>query len=700
PLPGARSGTLAMKVAVVAGPVRRFLAGRPAYGIREVLAGATLDRLAATEQQAGAGEVVLDAETAQTLAGQIAVTEWRAGHYAVLGAVTEPAAPQPWPALPAGVPTAEQARAWLLPPIYERLRTAPGEFLADLRPAVALFLRFGTLDYDGDPASGRTLDAFICHVQEILARYEGFLLQLTIGEKGSYFYAVFGAPLAHADDPLRAVAAARELQAPFPGLGPVQIGISSGRMCAGPYGSAAQRTYGVLGDEVNVAARLMAQAPPGGILVSGHVADAVDGRFRLTAQGTIPVRGRQRPVPVALVTDLAPPAAAESRVGGAGAPTALVGRAREYTWLAAQVAAVAAGAPGRLVIVAGDAGVGKSRLLAEVRREAARQGLQVLNGAGDAIEHTVPYHAWRGIFSAILGLDQIPAPAGRRAVIQAQGAADPWLARNLPLLNPVLGLDLPETPFTAALDGEARGQHTRALLLHLLATATQRAPALLILEDAHWFDSASWALALAAGTAGPGGRPPFFLLLATRPLDPPPAEYRQLLAMPQAQIFPLQPLDRHEIGELVCARLGVRALPAPVAALIAQKAEGNPFFSEELAYALRDTGLIQIVAGECRIAPGAGDLATLDFPDTIGGVITSRIDRLLPAQQLTLKVASVIGRVFALRTLDGIDPRPRDIPQLAGDLAALTQLDLTQLDSTDSDPAYLFKHIITQEVAY
>ena len=150
-------------------------------------------------------------------------------------------------------------------------------------------------------------------------------------------------------------------------------------------------------------------------------------------------------------------------------------------------------------------------------------------------------------------------------------------------------------------------------------------PLLLVLDDAHWFDSASWALARQVVARVR----PLLLVLATRPLvEPLPDDYRRLRQDPATECLRLEPLGRHDVIALVCDRLGVRRLPEPVAALIEERAQGNPFFSEELAYALRDAGLIRITDGSCTIAPGAGDLSTVSLPDTVQGVVAGRIDRL------------------------------------------------------------------------
>ena len=159
--------------------------------------------------------------------------------------------------------TEDQKRAWLLPPVYQRLHSGRGEFLAELRPAVALFVRFTGISYDEDPQAPSNLNTFIIEVERILARLEGSLIQLTIGDKGSYLYAAFGAPIAHEDDPARGAMAALEIRAAASRLDyhlDVQIGITLGRMRTGAYGSATRRTYGVLGDAVNLSARLMSHA--------------------------------------------------------------------------------------------------------------------------------------------------------------------------------------------------------------------------------------------------------------------------------------------------------------------------------------------------------------------------------------------------------------------------------------------------------
>jgi len=705
--PGGSLFRISIKVAVTTGPARRFVVGQPAVQVLDVLAGAILDRLAAAEHQTQQGEVVVSAETLLPFAGQAVVGDWRSDaageRVAVIAGLNQPVQSTPWPA---NIDVdGDAARDWVLAPVYERLHSGQGQFLAELRPAVALFLRFSGIDYEQDDAAGAKLDAYIRWVQHVVARYDGALLQLTMGDKGSYMYVVYGAPIAHEDDSARAVSAALELRTPPAELNyirDIQIGLSRGRMRVGDYGAPTQRTYGVLGFDVNVAARLMMKAQPGQILATQRIARAVEAEFDFQElEEPLILKGVSEPLKVLEVLDRRRETAAHSPKRRS--PISMVGRAEERAALAAQLRALLNGQGGCL-IVEGEAGMGKSRLLADLLEQAQAASVRVLAGEADAIDRSRPYHAWRPIFARLFDLDPSLDDANSDACRTWRADALTRLMKTnadhadlAPLLNVVLPLDLPENELTIQMAGEVRAANTHKLMLSVLQEAAEASPLLLVLDDAHWLDSASWTLARLVSR----DIHPVLLLLATRPLpQPPPADYTYLVGAAGASLIRLGTLSAADIDRLICQRLGVTGLPQPVADLIRQKAEGHPFFSEELAYALRDTGLIRIVDGECQLAPGVRDLSALDFPDTIQGVITSRIDHLAPQQQLALKVASIIGRIFAFRVLRDVHPVETDRPRLRDSLSTLERLDITPLEAPEPDLTYIFKHIITQEVAY
>ncbi|MCP4363424.1 MAG: AAA family ATPase [Chloroflexi bacterium] len=711
-LPTGSALSLTIKVAVTTGSVRRFVVGDPQIQLIDVLAGTPLDRVAVAEKLAASGQVVVGPEVSRQLDGQVQIAEWRPDdsgqRFALVSRLAEPVAATPWPSLPPESLSEAQMRTWLLPPVYERLLTGQSQFLAELRATVALFLKFSGLDYDHDAAVGDKLDRYIRWVQNIAARYGGSLPQLTTGDKGSYLYLVFGAPIAYENDPVRAMSTALELRSPPPELDfikQVQIGLSQGLMHTGAYGSLTRRTYGVLGEETNMAARLMSRADASQILVTSRIAAATAQSHRFKELGLITVKGKQEPI---LVYELLRQRQAPLPRVRRGQKISMVGRTEERRILTEQLQALGDGeTAGSVIIIEGEAGIGKSRLVTELLQQAQAMSVPFFLGAGDAIEKNATYHPWRSIFWNFFDLAALSevkshtvgrlSEMQRSHVLTQLAETVPELERLTPLLNAVLPLDLPDSELTAQMSGEVRADNTHKLLVGLLKARAKATPLLLILEDVHWLDSASWALARLVSR----DVLPLLLVIVTRPLhDPIPAEYTHLRRTTNSQHLSLTNLPLKETLQLVCQRLGVDTLPETVSNLLLEKAEGHPFFSEELAYALRDTGVLEISDGICRLNPAAGNLNNLDFPDTIESVITSRIDLLSPQQQLTLKVASVIGRVFAFQTLNAIHPIENDRPHLPDYLNALERLDLTPLEAPEPELSYIFKHIITQEVAY
>jgi class 3 adenylate cyclase/tetratricopeptide (TPR) repeat protein len=700
--------SFSMKAGVALGPVRRFVVGDPEVQRLDVLAGMALERVAQAEQLARRGEVVVGPEAALQLearpngrAQRLEVAEWREG-YGVVEGLWVDVPPAPWPELNAEALTVEQMRAYLLPPVYERLISGHGEYLAELRPAVMLFLGFSGLDYDGE--AGPQLDAYVRWVQGVLARYDGYLLQLTIGDKGSFLYAAFGALAAHEDDAVRAVAAALELQRLPPDLdflSGVRIGVSQGRVRTGAYGSRSRRTYGVIGNEVNIACRLMEAAPAGGVRCSQRIHRAASGRWQF--EGLSPVRVKGRAEPLMVYRPLG-----QRRARGLIAGGMLVGRQAEVEVLA-RVLAEAAEGQRRVLFLEGEAGIGKSRLVGKLARLADEREVAWLLGAGQSIEQRTPYRAWRDLLSAHLGLDdQMELVDRQRWVEEWVRDTSPSLVERTPLLNDILRLDLPETDLTHSFDPKLRHESLTALVIDLLGAAAAKAPLVLVLEDAHWLDSLSWGLVLSVARALYNRS--FLVVVALRPLEElRPPEYSALAGLEGTEMLRLEAMPPDETVVLAAARLGLtpEALPAEVADLVRERAGGNPFFAEELAHALHDSGVLLIKEGICTIAgdPSLDPGQVLDglrqsMPDTVEGVVLSRIDRLTPEEQLTLKVAAVIGRSFLYRTLSDVHPQQVVEDLLHTYLDSLARRDLTPLEALEPELSYLFKHIITQQVAY
>jgi class 3 adenylate cyclase/tetratricopeptide (TPR) repeat protein len=697
-IPGAESVELAIKVAVAAGPVRRFLVGDPAIQTIDVLAGATLQRLAAAEHQASKGDVVLDEPAAAALGDQASILEWRAdpesgARFAAVGGLAAPPEPDPWPPLSPDALGDDQTRPWLLPPVYERLRAGMGEFLTELRPAVALFVRFGGIDYDGDPQAQSKLDSYIQAVQRILTRYDSYLLQLTIGDKGSYFYAAFGAPLAHEDDAARAVAAAlelRDLRLEF--IGGVQIGVSQGRMRTGAYGGPTRRTYGVLGDEVNIAARLMQHAPPGQALVNQTVRKATGDAFTWETLAPLSVKGKSQPV--AALRLLAAQERRTIRLHEPKYALPMVGRAAELALIAQKLDLALAG-HGQIVGITAEAGLGKSRLMAEVIQLARRRQVPGYGGECQSYGSNTSYLVWQNIWRGFFGLEPSWSPAEQIQALERQLAQiDPALLPRLPLLGPALNLSIADTELTGSFDAKLRKASLESLLVDCLRARAGEMPLLLVLEDCHWLDPLSHDLLETIGRAI--ADIPVLIVLAYRPPQLPRVLAPRVNQLMHFAEIALTSLPAEEIGQLIRFKLGQiygagAALPAALVEQLATRAQGNPFYIEELLNYLRDRG----------VDPQHPDaLLRIELPASLYSLILSRIDQLTENQKTLLKVASVIGRLFRAAMLWGVYNLFGNQDRVRDDLDVLSDLELTPLDTPDPELAYLFKHILTQEVAY
>ena len=578
--------------------------------------------------------------------------------------------------------------------VLERLKVGQTDWLGDLRRVCVMFLNLPGIDYGAEGALD-FISTIISAVQNILQVYEGTLNKFLVDDKGSTLVIGFGLPpFSHEDDSVRCAIAGMALLENLRSLGlQPKIGIATGTCYSGVIGSQQRREYTIIGAVVNLAARLM-QAAQDGILCDERTFEFAKARIQFESLTPIKLKGIKDAVkvfcPLREVRQNLPWWMAGKT------EKSIVGREKERLLLGHKLEQLKVGISG-VVAICGEAGIGKSCLIENLLLQAQELGVGSLVGAGNAIARSKPYHAWNAVFSHLWDLSFLTNLEAKKSQILDLLEDEPQWLEKAALLNEVLGLDLPDTEVSAALVGQQRAEATRDLLVQLLQDSVNRSPKLLVLEDAHWLDSSSWALVLAVAQKVK----PLLLAIGTRPMgEQVPEEYDRMLRIEGVEQLHLEAMPATDTLDLLCRRLGVKSLPDSMAELIEKKAEGNPFFSEELAYGLREAGVIEIQNGECRIAAGVGNLNELNFPATVQAVIASRIDRLSPREQLTLKVASAIGRSFGFRLLQDIYPIEEDKPELPNYLMKLERFDLTPMETPEPDLRYMFKHIITQEVAY
>ncbi len=691
---------LAVKVAVAAGPARRLVVGDPQHQIIDVLAGVTLDRLARAEKHALAGEVVLDSATAAALNGALSLGGWRedqqtGDRYGVVSGLAATLASAPWPALPDTALDPEMIRPWLLPAIYTRLRNGQGEFLAELRPVVVMFAHFTGIDYDADDLAGVKLDTFVRRAQTILAQHDGALLQLMFGDKGSTLYAAFGAPVAHEDDVERCAAAALKLVAlpeALDFIDCIRVGVSQGVAHAGAYGGKARRTYGVLGDAVNLSARLMQAAAPGQILASQEVYQPLACTFAWQPLPDLQLKGAQKPVAAyALLREQ--PRPRRTVITSQGAPP-LIGRQRELALIEDRLGWAGQGR-GQIIGIIAEAGLGKSHLAAAAVRQAEQRGWRCYTGECSASHTLSGYYAWHPIWQQFFGIDPSWQPTAQIQALEAQLAfIDPGLTARLPLVGTAIDVAMADNALTASFDARLRKTSFEAVLVDCLRARSRQRPILILLEDCHWLDPLSHDLLDAIAQAIVDL--PVLILITYRPPQLEHLREPRVTLAPHFSAVELPAFSPDEAQRLIGLRLtrtyGLAAsTSAGLAQSIMQRAEGNPLFIE---------ALVDFVAARGIDPQDTETLAKLDLPTSLQSLVLSRIDRLAESQRITLKVASIIGRVFELPTLWGYYPQLGAESSIRLDLATLGAARLTQQVADEPVLAFAFRHALIQEVVY
>jgi class 3 adenylate cyclase/tetratricopeptide (TPR) repeat protein len=684
-----RAGTfgLAMKAGLGDGRLLLTIMGDPAIRLQYVLAGQALDRAAAAERHAGSGEAVVDSEVIDSTVG-IEVRERRA-RWCVVAGLRRRVPPQVRPPSPQRIDEGAAGRLlpFLHPAITQRLRSGRRDLVNEHRKVSVAFVGLLELVAD-DPRAVADLQSCVAAAVQVIARYDGYLHQIATGDKGTLLIAYFGAPVSHEDDEERAVRCCLQLLR-LPG-GALCAGVTTGFVYCGEAGSQSRRTYTVIGDSVNLAARLMWAARPGQLLIDGTTHARVRETTTEDRLEPVTVKGRAGHVDVWSVRAVRERILIPSHTAASTEP--LVARHLEVTKVQALAQRVRAG-EGQVFCLTGEAGIGKSRLVAEAIKIAESLGFMVYGGACRSLGTTTSYLVWRSIWRGLLDLDTSRPLAEQQAQLTAQVARrERGSGGRAPLLGPVLNLPMPDSELTAALDPQTRDELSRSLLLDCLRERAAR-PLLLVLEDCHWIDPASQALLkfLARNI----GDQRVLIAVTARPATAPSplASLSQLEWFSEIQLAELAAADAER---LVVQRLrrwyGEDATLAPdLVRQLADRGGGNPLYLEELVSFLHAQG----------VDPHDGRTpATLDLPASLQRLMMARIDQLAEGEQATIKVASVIGRRFRPQWISGSYPAAGSPEEVARHLEHLAELDLTPRHSTDPELEYQFRHAVTQEAAY
>ena len=597
-------------------------------------------------------------------------------------ALPTPAPSHPAPALPHTTDHEREPLSYTPNHLAAKILTSRSALEGERKQVTVLFCDLANstpiAERIGPEAMHTLLNRFFEVALNEVHRYEGTINQFL----GDGFMALFGAPLAHEDHARRAVLSALALQrifkdaelgTPYGVESQFRMGLNSGLVVVGSIGDNLRMDYSAIGDTTNLAARLQQGAEPGDILVSETTARLIQGHIRLEALPPVEVKGKAEAVPLYKVIGTLP---RRSAMGNRGERTLsqFVGRERDLATLEAVWAQAEAG-QGQVVGIVAEAGGGKSRLLYEFRQRLQDKQATYLEGRCLSYGSTIPYHPLIDVLRHNCGISETESPEAIIAKVHvALHEVGMDAEESAPYLLQLLGVK-DGTASLTILTPEAIRARTFDTLRQMSLKGSQLRPLIIEIEDVHGIDKTSetYLTSLMENLAGAA----ILLLTSYRPGYRPP-----WIDKSYATQLSLRSLTLLDSTTVVHSTSHHAALPASLEHHIIAQAEGNPFFLEELTRAVIEQGALP---------------TDVVVPDTIQGVLSARIDRLPEAHKRLLQTASVLGREFAPRLLQALW---EETTPLASLLLDLKRLEFLYERARGEEPVYVFKHALTQEVAY
>ena len=600
------------------------------------------------------------------------------------------------PAAPVAPPSARPIASYTPKHLADKVLKARSAIEGERRQVTVLFADiagFTSLAEERDPEEvhqivDRCFEAITAEVH----RFEGTINQYT----GDGVMALFGAPIAHEDSARRAVHAALGIQRALRDLsreiearqGPairMRIGLNTGPVVVGRIGDDLRMDYTAVGDTTNVAARLQQAARPGGVLVSESTLRAIGGFFETLDLGEQAVKGH---APVR-AHEVLRPRGRRTRLDAAieRGLTPLVGRARELDILRERFREVLTGR-GQVVFVAGEAGIGKSRLLLEFRRGLAEAGEDAtwLEGQCVSFGQAIPFLPVVDQLRRNFGIEELDGEPEIIAKIEHGMRRMGGLDAQIPYVRYLLAVD-PGDPKVAAIDAAARRSRILEAVRALSLAGAQIRTLVLVFEDLHWIDASSEEYLASLMDAVASAR--ILLVLTHRIGYAPPFGSRSFYTT-----LTLHALSEDDALAMAGSVLGGADFPRELREALTAKAEGVPLYVEEVAKTLLDVGVLRRENGGYRLVRR---LEEVSIPDTIQGIIMARLDRLGEDGKRTVQLASVIGRQFLKRLLGRIAGLTHELDGLLGELKTL---EIVYELGLLPEPAYIFKHAVIQDVAY
>ena len=541
------------------------------------------------------------------------------------------------------------------------------------------------------------------HMTAPVLRYEGTVGKLT----GDGLMAFFGAPVSHEDDPERAVRAGLEIldgidklresiRLDFDKDFNLRIGVNTGLVVVGDVGSSAVTEYTAMGDAVNVAARMEQTAQPGTVQISADTQRLVEGAFDLEPLGGIEIKGKSDPMDVFRVVR------ARLRIGrprGLVAP--LIGRDKEFNQLVSLTGLIKSGS-GQVVSIIGEAGLGKSRLLDELQNEWLKTSPESTWDFAQGIPYDMgrPYSLFQNMARRTFDVELTDSPEVIHSkvdgILRALGGSEEEISLCSVAVEKIIAAkilhDAPDHP------PEAIKRDLFEFVAPAFISESRTGPSIIVFDDLQWSDDASMELII--HLLDFVGDISVMILCAFRPDPQSPAQrFREAArsGLPERYTeIVLEPLGVDHTNELITELLQIRDFPAKARNLVLQKAEGNPYFVEEVIRWFVDQGMVRQTT-EGLEWDETSDIANATIPDSLQSLLMARMDRLTGEAKDTLQLASVIGRAFYHSILGKISDSTLELDR---QLTVLENQELIQEQMRQPELQYIFKHELARDAAY
>lgn len=525
---------------------------------------------------------------------------------------------------------------------------------------------------------------------------------------GDEIMALFGTPIAHENDAERALRAALRMQEAITAFNTAHgtdlgahFGVNTGLVITGSIGGRNRQDYSVMGDAVNLAARLGRSSQRGEILAGAETYRHTSQLFEFQALGPLRVKGKSEPILVYKLLGLRTQPGPVRGLAARGISSPLVGRDREAVSFLRMVDRVMA-SQGGLVSILGDAGMGKSRLVAEVRRRMDARDIFWLEGCALSFSQNISFWPFLEIIHADAGITIADEEEVRWAKLEHRFHAlfPDETVEILPYIGTLLTLNVPAEwgGRIQYLDGETMKRQIFRSARRFFTRLAKERPLVLVFEDVQWADHSSISL-LEHLLPLVREVPLLICMISRRDRGTPADRLREIAARIYADCFleiTLPALSSSASAQLIQNLLKIGDLPPPLIERIQKKAEGNPFFIEEMIRELIDLGVLGLDKATSRWQVTA-EMERVTIPDTLHGVLVSRLDRLDEEVKQVLKLAAVIGRIFFHRVLKAVAEAEK---KLDHHLAELQNLEIIREKSRTPELEYIFQHALMQEAAY